>query len=217
MKGDAEERRLWNVTPPGESSGEHHWQGLKVTSNAINSLVDFNGLTVGILTYWSTFSKGWESCKANSGTGEHLQGGCSPRPPTLLRNCQGGHGHQTASLGTCSSYSPQPTKTRNQSLQKCLVYGQPLNTKGSFQDIDYCLSAKHYLAVFVKTRVQKKKKKEKVRFPSPNPRSAVPSWRSCLYIAKLPPRLCHLLSLLSIKLQISQNTFSSECTSAVNM
>ena len=142
---------------PGESSGENHWQVLKVTSNVINSLVDFNGLILGILIYRSTFSKGWQSCKANCGTGKQLQGGCSPQPPGFLQNYQSGHSHRKASLETCSSYSSQPSNTRNRSLQKCLICGQSLNTKGCFEDVEYCLSAKQYLALFAKIIVQKNK------------------------------------------------------------
>lgn len=142
---------------PGESSGENHWQVLKVTSNVINSLVDFNGLIVGILIHRSTFSEGWPSCKANRGPGKQLQGGCSPQPQRCLQNLQSGHGHRKASLGTCSSRSIQSRKTRNRSLQKCLVYGQSLNTEACFQDIEYCLSAKQYSALFVIIIVQRNK------------------------------------------------------------
>lgn len=143
----------WGTAPlkcrsPGEPSGEDHWQVWKVTSNVINSLVDFNGLIVGILTHRSTFSKGWQSCKANCCAGEEQQGRCSPQPHRLLQNHWSSHSHSKASLGTYGSYSSRATRTLHKQLQKCLIYGQSLNTKGWFQDTEYCLSAKQYLALF---------------------------------------------------------------------
>lgn len=57
MRGDAEEMPL-KCSSPGESSAEDHCQVLKVPSNVINSLVDFNGLIAAMLIYQSTFSKG---------------------------------------------------------------------------------------------------------------------------------------------------------------